>query len=480
MKPSFDVLQEPWIPVVTFEGETLEVGILDALLRSPEWKEIQDPSPMVEYSVYRFLIVFLMDALRPETPVDLEELLYAGQFDESAIQDYITLCHSEGVSFDLFDPDRPFMQTSVDKNWDKQRKPVTTLDYTVPNGNNHIHFDHRRKHEVYDPGKAMRMLLTAQIFCTSAAQGYPSNVNGAPPWFSLVQGGNLFETLVRNMVYRDQIKVPFDDPPVFWRNTAVVESKKAVAQTSWLYGMLFPARRIHLLPREDGTVAELYFSQGMNYLDPANWRDPHVTYWLTQERRSNWKPKTEVAVWQNLANLIDTEHQCTPQVLSNYKSSDSEAMVVLQLYGVATNQASYLQSEKCALRLPLGIVGNDVAEGFVQSFIDTAKLLATTVYRALKHKEIPEVCRKQGVQRFYAASEQSLFQGLDLLCDSRADPMKLLQETEDKLLARAAACISEELNSLRLRGRAMLETAEAQQKEWNKARKTIKRKWNHE
>lgn len=105
----------------------------------------------------------------------------------------------------------------------------------------------------------MRMLLTAQIFCTSAAQGYPSNVNGAPPWFSLVQGGNLFETLVRNMVYRDQIKVPFDDPPVFWRNTAVVESKKAVAQTSWLYGMLFPARRIHLLPREDGTDGRTLF-----------------------------------------------------------------------------------------------------------------------------------------------------------------------------------------------------------------------------
>ncbi len=115
MKPSFDVLQEPWIPVVTFEGKPSRWGILDAPLRSPDWKEIQDPSPMVEYSVYRFLIVFLMDALRPETPVDLEELLYAGQFDESAIQDYITLCHSEGVSFDLFDPNRPFMQTSVDK-----------------------------------------------------------------------------------------------------------------------------------------------------------------------------------------------------------------------------------------------------------------------------------------------------------------------------------------------------------------------------
>ena len=38
------------------------------------------------------------------------------------------------------------------------------------------------------------MMLAAQIFCTAGAQGYPSNVNGAPPWFTLIRGKNLFQT----------------------------------------------------------------------------------------------------------------------------------------------------------------------------------------------------------------------------------------------------------------------------------------------
>lgn len=70
------------------------------------------------------------------------------------------------------------------------------------------------------------MLLSAQIFCTSAAQGYPSNVNGAPPWFTLINGKNLFETLVLNMVSIDETRVKFDDPPVIWRNSEIVESKR--------------------------------------------------------------------------------------------------------------------------------------------------------------------------------------------------------------------------------------------------------------
>ena len=480
MELGFDILQEPWIPVVTLKGEIVWMGIVEILTQYPQCKAIQDPSPLVEYGIYRFLIVFLMDALRPESIEDLEELLDTGQFEEGAIRNYIERCRSEGVSFDLFDPNRPFMQTTVDKRWDRQIKPVTTLDYSVPNGNNHIHFNHRRKGEVYSPGKAMRMLLAAQIFCTAGVQSYPSNVNGAPPWFFLIQGNNLFETLVQNMICQDQINVPFDAPPVFWRNTEIVESKKQVAQTSWLYGMLFPARRIHLLPQEDGTVAELYFSQGMNYIDPANWRDPHVAYWVSKEKRSNWKPKAEIAVWQNLINIIDTERRCAPQVLSNYRQLGRGDVAVLWLYGVATHQASYLQTMKCTLRLPLGIVGNSTAEEFVQSFIDTANLLAQMVQRTLKSPEIPTVSCKQGVQRFYAFSEQSLFQVLDRLCDREVNWKELLQEMEDTLLTYAFDCISEELNKLMLRGRAMVETAEVQQREWKKARKTIKRKWNHE
>ena len=173
---------------------------------------------MIEYSVYRFLIVLLMDMLRPEDDDALDGLLAEGRFDPDMIQEYITECEQEGVRFDLFDPERPFLQTTYRKDWDREPKSVTVLDYSIPNGNNHIHFDHKRVSAAYTPGEALRMLLAAQIFCTAAAQGYPSNVNGAPPWFTLIQGQNLFETLVFGMLETDRIELPLDCPPVLWRN----------------------------------------------------------------------------------------------------------------------------------------------------------------------------------------------------------------------------------------------------------------------
>ena len=111
MKVFFDVIAQPWIPVVDLQGERKELGILDVLTHAHELKRIQDSSPLVEYSVYRFLIVFLMDAFRPETEEDLQDYLSEEQFDPEVLNTYIAQCRAEGVSFDLFDEKRPFMQS---------------------------------------------------------------------------------------------------------------------------------------------------------------------------------------------------------------------------------------------------------------------------------------------------------------------------------------------------------------------------------
>ena len=108
MKASFQILTQPWIPVKELDGSMKELSLLETLERAHLLSEIQDPSPMVEYSVYRFLIVFLMDMLRPEDEEVLEELLDEGQFDWDTIQRYVRQCEQEGVSFDLFDSERPF------------------------------------------------------------------------------------------------------------------------------------------------------------------------------------------------------------------------------------------------------------------------------------------------------------------------------------------------------------------------------------
>lgn len=109
MKASFQILTQPWIPVKELDGSMKELSLLETLERAHLLSEIQDPSPMVEYSVYRFLIVFLMDMLRPEDEEVLEELLDEGQFDWDTIQRYVRQCEQEGVSFDLFDSERPFL-----------------------------------------------------------------------------------------------------------------------------------------------------------------------------------------------------------------------------------------------------------------------------------------------------------------------------------------------------------------------------------
>lgn len=101
VKASFNVLTQPWIPVLERNGTTKEAGLMEVLEQAHIFRGIQDSSPMVEYSVYRFLIVFLMDMLRLEDEEALDELLEEGRFDPDIIHDYVDQCQKEGVSFDL-------------------------------------------------------------------------------------------------------------------------------------------------------------------------------------------------------------------------------------------------------------------------------------------------------------------------------------------------------------------------------------------
>ncbi len=464
MKATFDVLSEPWIPVVEEDGTTRELGLLETLERAHQLRAVQDPSPLVEYSVYRFLIVFLMDMLRPEDTEALEDLLEEGQFDLDRIRDYVAMNQAEGVSFDLFDMERPFLQTTYRSEWDQKPKPVSVLDYTAPNGNNHIHFDHRREPPVYTPGKALRMMLTAQMFCTAGVQGYPSNVNGAPPWFALIRGKSLFQTLTFGMLNLNRIGIPFDQPPVLWRNIEEVEAKKQVAQTSWLFGMLFPARRIHLIPDEEGNrVSQVYFSQGMNYQVTNAWTDPHVVYRISSKGRFNWKPSEDESIWRNLTCLIDLKQ--APQIISQYMNLDQpDGSLSLTLYGVQTSQASYLRSQRHDLRLPVRLLGNEYALHDIIDYIDRAERLGKALYKSLQQKEIPDECRVQAKQRLYGVYEQLLWKELEALAQPNVDYMVRAEQVREYQIREALNCADWALGQLTLRGRALVQVMGAQEK----------------
>ncbi|MDO4516617.1 MAG: type I-E CRISPR-associated protein Cse1/CasA [Bacillota bacterium] len=479
MKATFNVLTNPWIPTLDQDGITKELSLLETLERAHELQGIQAASPLVEYSVHRFLILFLMDMIRPEDESAIEDLLEEGQFDPDLLSDYIDQCNREGVSFDLFDEERPFLQTPYVKAWDREAKPISTLDYTVPNGNNHIHFDHRRKESCYTPGKALRMLLAAQLFCTTGAQGYPSNVNGAPPWFALIQGENLFQTLVFGMIGTDAIPVPFDTPPVCWRNKEAVPPKEAVGKTSWLYGMLFPARRIHLLADESGeTVSKVYFTQGLNYRETNTWTDPHVTYRITKNGRSNWKPNDDETIWRNLNNLVDGQN--APQILSQRKRlyvGSQEFHVVL--YGVQTElgQMVYLRQQRHDLRLPVHLIGNEDAVKFISRYIALAKRLGKALFQSLNQEEVAKEIRLEAQQQFYGVCERKLWSLLETISQEGCDLNETYRQVVEELIQAAADHANQVLQNQTLRGRAMLALMKKQQsilqKECGKIRKEV-------
>ena len=426
MSVSFNVLDAPWIPVVDFDGNRVLLGIRETLRCAAELKEISIVSPLEEFSVYRFLCVFLMDALRPKRRSAIKNLLKQGFFDMEQIEAYIALCEGEGVSFDLFDEKRPFMQAAYIKEWDKEPKPVSGLDCFLPSGNNHLHFEHERvESRSVSMEKAARLLLTIQQFCTAGAQGYPSGVNASPPYFGVVKGANLFETLVCMLLPIQSVEIPFDEPPVIWRSKEPIVPKKTVVQTSWLRGMLFPARRVSMIePKEGGKISQIYLSQGENFVNKETWTDPFVSYRTLDTGRVPLRPKGEKPIWRSLFDIIDVKGNHASQLLTQYVRMADAPYACVTLYGVETSQASYLEIMRHDLRFRSDITEREEVIDLLKQAVKAAERLANKLRLCLRDDNVvPENVSKDTINRFYDRCALAFWQ----LCEDCAAAVAMLE-----------------------------------------------------
>ena len=472
MNYHFNVLTEPWIPVVDASGNRQELGILDTLERAHELREIRDGSPLVEYGLHRLLCVFLMDALRPEELFDIEDLLEKGRFDMEKISAYVQTCQREGVSFDLFDEKRPFLQTPYRKEWDKDKKTVAYLDCTIPTGNNHVHFNHTQKQTLFSYSQAARFLTICPLFITAGAQGYPSSINAAPPFFTLLQGSNLFETLTNTLVPLEEIE-DFGSIPVFWRSEKAVVPKQKEVRTSWIYGMLYPARRIMLLPEAEG-IREMYFSQGMNFCEPLNWTDPHVTYRYGKDGRFPWRPNGKKAVWRNLNDLVDVGGSHAPKILELYTRRQTEGEIKIKLYGVETSQASYVELYSYDMKIPVNVTKEGRADVLTMC-IGACESLAKTLGKAFTCHGITEHMADEVVQSYYNLCEGKLWQFCgEELSKENLDGEQALKNWKLRLYEAGKQVLSDATHRLNLTGKEWLEFYANQEKLQSQLRKLKK------
>ena len=54
---SFNVLTEPWMPVIRLDGSRDQLGILSCLEQSHNLREIRDPAPIIEFGLYRLSLL---------------------------------------------------------------------------------------------------------------------------------------------------------------------------------------------------------------------------------------------------------------------------------------------------------------------------------------------------------------------------------------------------------------------------------------
>jgi CRISPR system Cascade subunit CasA len=202
--PIFDLLTEPWIPVVIRRPDggigLFAVGLMNALKQAHEVIEMVGDNPLETVALHRLLLAVLHRTLGPADETAWKRLWDARAFDMRLIEPYFDRWRDR---FDLFDAAHPFYQTA-DLDLDKAGSIAKLM---MQADNNPALFDHAMadRPPAIEAGRAARILLVGQSFLVggriTGEDGGDSARAGllVQSAVALVRGESLFETLLLNL-----------------------------------------------------------------------------------------------------------------------------------------------------------------------------------------------------------------------------------------------------------------------------------------
>lgn len=320
----FDVLTEPWIPVVDGSGQIRQMGLAEAVDSADRLRRICDPSPPIEAGLYRLLVAFIMDAYELRSLDDIEAMLEARRFDSDRLRAYAKRC---GHCFDLFDKDRPFLQSAGNSRGDSvtKTKPIAELAQHVPSGTfSSVFFHGLASDHAFSPAVCARLLASIAPFMTAGGAGLSPSINGIPPWYVLIRGRNLFETLLLNAACDED-----RDPGVpAWRDGPVIP-KKEIKRFGLLQGLTWRPRFVRLVPDKGGSctycgqqastlVREMIFDPGFRAVnEEGSWIDPSAAYRITDDGLAPIRPRDGHVMWRQTGPLALLQK-------GTYKSEDGK------------------------------------------------------------------------------------------------------------------------------------------------------------
>ncbi|MBR2005878.1 MAG: type I-E CRISPR-associated protein Cse1/CasA [Thermoguttaceae bacterium] len=205
---SFNLVDEPWIPVVDAAGEAFKVGLRELFERSEELVDLA-VGTLERISLYRLLICVAQRALNG--PKNEDEWLEA---DGKLVAASLAYLDDWRDRFDLWG-ELPFLQVKALES--VRRTKTDKLDFGLASGNNNTLFDQAATEDgrAHEPDWLARNLLVYLAFSPGGRIGV-ATINGREtdgggasanaPYvescmlFALVKGANIRQTIAWNMI----------------------------------------------------------------------------------------------------------------------------------------------------------------------------------------------------------------------------------------------------------------------------------------
>jgi CRISPR system Cascade subunit CasA len=318
---TFNLWDDPWIPLKTRDNQDVRLGIAETLKAAHTLQSITAPSPLEIVGIHRLLVAVLQAAFAPQEFEDLSSIVQSPGFTEKVIDSFGS---TYSARFDLFSPDQPFLQSAdlpIQPEKASAAKTVSYLFAEYPSGTAIVHYHHTYDDRHYIcPACAARALTVIPAFATSGGAGIKPSINGVPPIYVLPSGETLFESLAYSLIlpnFQPSARSQSVDL-AWWDRPPLVEKSSERIEVGYLHSLLFPARRVRLHPVRGNRsctrcgeyssigVETMIFEMGESRPKASPfWQDPFAGYSVKGEKEPvPVRPTQGKATWREYGSLF--------------------------------------------------------------------------------------------------------------------------------------------------------------------------------
>jgi CRISPR type I-E-associated protein CasA/Cse1 len=262
---SFNLLTEPWLPVVSLNGEKKFLSLNDFLKQAQDLERFDFPLPGLETAVLRFLVAVIHIVGAPNDKSDWEDWYKHGKFEDS----FITELQKYKDKLDLFSKTEPFLQEiEFTENKIKTSSEFKIIDF-FPSGSNSNHFGNSifKSHTeiILSPAAAVPILLFHQMIPRASKAGpYEQYLNGVIgqtiPYYLLLKGKTIFQTILLNVLdekyIKDNLRNKIAPTLKHWHRAFIPELSSN--EISIPHGLLWKSRSILFLPhKEENSICSI-------------------------------------------------------------------------------------------------------------------------------------------------------------------------------------------------------------------------------